>query len=278
MPTVPSSPIPVEFPFAERYRQWLQRAARPRRTAGHWDARAATMNRSAFDSAYVRGFLERLDVQGCSTLLDVGCGPGTIGLSVAARLGHVYGLDYSPRMLEAFADNARSRGLTQVTPLLLGWDDDWSGVPVCDLVVASRSTAVPDLEAALLKLEAKARVRVHVTYPADGRFVPGDVCRAIGRDGRDLPDYLYIVGILHDLGVYPTLDFLPGENRLARCGSFEEVHAKVADFMGPLSDEESTRLRRYYDAKDGRVGEEPARWALVSWKPRRSAESRESRP
>jgi SAM-dependent methyltransferase len=265
----PSSQPASEFDFAGRYRERLMRAARPRRTVEHWDARAAAMNRNPFDSEYARAFVEHLDLRGCATLLDVGCGPGTIGLSVAAKLDHVYGLDYSPRMLEAFTRNAHARHLAaRATPMLLGWDDDWAEVPVCDLVVASRSTAVADLEGALLKLDSKARVRVHVTYPADGRFVPGDVCRAIGRGDSELPDYLYLVGILHDLGLYPTIAYLPGENRLARCISFDEVHAKVGEFLGPLTADESGRLRRHYDAKAGRVGEEAARWVLASWEPR----------
>ena len=128
------------------------------------------MSEGTFTSPYIQQFVDRMDLTDCATLLDVGCGAGAISLTVAARLEHVYGLDYSPGMLEAFAANARERGLAGVTPILRAWDDDWSDVPICDVVVASRSTAVPDLEAALLKLNSKARRRVYVTYPADGHL------------------------------------------------------------------------------------------------------------
>jgi SAM-dependent methyltransferase len=254
-----------EIDFAQRYRDHMRRAKRPERAPEHWDARAPGMSRLGFDSRYVRQFLARMDLAGCATLLDVGCGPGTIGLSAAPRLAHVYGLDYSPGMLAAFTDNARARGLTQVTTILRSWEEDWSDVPVCDVVVASRSTAVPDLEAALVKLGSKARTRVYMSYPADGHFVPGDVRQAIGRDGGAMPDYLCVVGILHNLGCYPTLDYLPGENRLATCRTFDDVHAKVVQWVGPLSEEESTRLRRYYETNRDHVGQEPLRWALFSW-------------
>jgi SAM-dependent methyltransferase len=258
-----------EIDFADRYRERMRQAWRREKTPEDWDARASRLNRNAFDSEYVRDFLARMDLGGCRTLLDVGCGPGTIALSAAPRLEHVYGLDYSPAMLALFSENARARGVTDATPILLGWDDDWRDVPVCDVVVASRSTAVPDLEAALRKLDAKARLRVYVTYPADGHFVPADVRHAIGRSDPGLPDYLYLVGILHDLGLYPTLDYLPGENRLASCTTFDALHAKVGELVGPLTGEESARLRACYEANDGRVGREPRRWALVSWEARR---------
>ena len=166
---------PSTFDFAGFYRERVRAANRPERSPDYWDGRAASMSERGFDTPYVREFLARMDLSGCSTLLDVGCGPGTIALSAAPRLARVYGLDHSPSMLAAFAENARARGVTTATPILRSWDDDWSDVPVCDVVVASRSTAVPDLEAAIVKLHAMARRRVYVTYPADGHLVADDV-------------------------------------------------------------------------------------------------------
>jgi SAM-dependent methyltransferase len=254
-----------EFDFARLYREHVRNARRPERSPGHWDGRAAGMSRRGFDGAYVTEFLTRMNLAGCATLLDIGCGPGTIALSAAPRLERVYGLDYSPGMLAAFEDNARQRGLSNATAILRSWDDDWSDVPACDVVVASRSTAVPDLEAALLKVDAKTRVRAYITYPADGLFLAGDVHRALGRPDGGLPDYLYVVGILHDLGFHPTLDYLPGENRFASCRTFEAFVEKVSDAAGPLTVEEESRLRRFYDEQGGLVGREPVRWALLSW-------------
>jgi nucleoside-triphosphatase THEP1/SAM-dependent methyltransferase len=254
--------------FGELYRRRMRQADRPARTPAEWDARAAALSRSAFDSEYVHAFVARMNLEGCATLLDVGCGPGTVALSAAPRLQHVYGLDFSPVMLDQFVEHARARGVAHATPILRGWDDDWADVPPCDLVVASRSTAVGDLEAAVLKLVAKTRIRAYVSYPADGHFVPDDVLRAIGRTGQDLPDYLWLLGILRNLDLYPTLDYLPGRSRLAGCGSFDEVLAKVEEFLGELTPDEATRLRRHYDACGGRVGQVPTRWALVSWEAR----------
>ena len=173
-----------DIDFAELYRRQMLRANRQEKTPEYWDGRAPAMSQRMSDSQYVRQFVAALDLAGCATLLDVGCGPGTIALTVAPRLEHVYGLDYSPGMLAAFAEEARARGLTAATPILRAWDDDWADVPVCDIVVASRSTAVPDLEAAILKLDSKARRRVYMSYPADGDLPGDDVRRAIGRDGR----------------------------------------------------------------------------------------------
>ncbi len=257
--------MPPDIDFGQLYRDRVRDVQRRERTPEYWDARALRLRTDAFDSRYVREFVARVDVSGCQTLLDVGCGPGTIGLSLAPRLAHVYGLDYSRGMLAAFLDVARQRNLSRVTPILRAWDDDWSDVPVCDLVVASRSTAVLDMEAALIKLVSKARRRVYLTYPADGHLGEEDVRRAVGRPPQALPDYLCVAGILHQLRIYPRLDYLNGENRLARCVTLADFEDKVRELLGELTADETTRLRRYFDTHAGRIGQAPVRWAFLWW-------------
>jgi SAM-dependent methyltransferase len=258
-----------DIDFAELYRRQMQFANRQEKTPEYWDGRAPAMSQRMSDSQYVREFVAALDLTGCATLLDVGCGPGTIALTVAPRLEHVYGLDYSPGMLAAFAEEARARGLTAATPILRAWEDDWADVPVCDIVVASRSTAVPDLEAAILKLDSKARKRVYMSYPADGRLPGDEVRRAIGRAGGFSPDYLCAVGILHHLGLHPALSYLTTENRFARCADFEDFLSKATELLGPLSTEEVDRLERFFRETGERGRQEPTRWALFSWEARK---------
>ncbi len=254
-----------DIDFADRYREEVRRTKRPERTPSYWDSRAAAMGAGAFQSAYAQAFIARMDLGDCETLLDVGCGPGTIGLSVARRLRRVYGLDYSPAMLAAFSRHARDRGLTAVTPILRAWDDDWLDVPTCDVVVASRATAVPDFASAAAKLVSKARRRVYLTYPAHGRFVGDDVCRVLGRPHEPLPDYLSVVGILHHLGIHPRLDYLPDANRFAGCAGFDDFLVKAQAFVGDLSVDEVSTLRRYYEEHGERIGLEPMRWAFIWW-------------
>ncbi len=256
---------PSTFDFAGYYREAARAARRPERTPEYWDARASSLSDRALDSEYVRQFVARMDFSGCSTLLDVGCGPGAVALAAAPRLAHVYGLDHSPAMLAAFEANARARGVAGATAILRSWDDDWTDLPACDIVVASRSTAVPDLEAALRKLHAMARRRVYITYPADGRLVADEARLAIGREAAPWPDYLCVVGILHHLGLHPTLDYLPGDNGLAACDDFDSFRARIERLVGGLADDEVASLAAYFAARGERAGLEPMRWARLSW-------------
>lgn len=251
--------------FGQLYREHMARAGRREKSAADWDARAAGMSPGVLSGAYVEGFVGRLDLGDCKTLLDVGCGPGTIALAVAARLEHVYGIDFSRAMIDAFAENARARGLANATALRRAWEDPWTDLPVCDIVVASRSIQVPDLEAALLKLHAQARRRVYLTHKVGGLFLPSAVYEALGRDIDPQPDYLYVLAILHRHGIHPRLDYLESDHRMRHCRDFEDCLRRVEWSLGPLTAVERGRLRELYERHGGRVGGGPMRWAFVSW-------------
>ena len=256
-----------DIDFAALYREHMARVGR-RKSAGDWDARADEMNRAGDGSSYVRRFIESMDFSGCSSLLDVGCGTGAIALAAASRLQAVFGLDYSPRMLELFMANARARGLGQVQAIRKAWEDDWRDVPECDIVVASRSTAVADMGEALAKLNAKARKRVYLTSLASGHFVDPAMLEALGRPvPASIPGYIYIVNILHRCGIHPRLDYIEHDDGAGRETGFDDFARSVGRFVNDLSPAESDRLRAWYEADPQRArrGAAPSRWAFISW-------------
>lgn len=178
--------------FGRLYRDHLAAASPRLKPASAWDQRAANMSTrdGKFHSRYADAFIERMDFAGARSLLDVGCGPGTLCLSVADRFDRVYGLDYSLGMLDALMAGAAERGLGQIEPLHLSWEEDWTTVPECDIVIASRSTLVSDMAAALRKLDEKARLRVYLTHLVGGHFLDPEVPAVLGRRQPPLPDYI----------------------------------------------------------------------------------------
>lgn len=256
-----------DIDFGQRYRDHMRAAGGREKPPEEWDARAEEMGKLPGESAYVRDFVGRMNLDGCDTLLDVGCGTGAIALALAPRLKQVYALDYSQGMLDVLMRNARALGLDNVTPIRRAWEDDWSDVPVCDAVTASRSTTVMDMADALAKLDAKARRRAYLTNMVGGRFIDAEVAELLGRARPALPDYIYIVNLLYQMGRHPRLDYIENDNRLAGAENFDEFAGKVAFSVGGLSDEERARLKTWYDAdpQRGRCGGAPFRWAFVAW-------------
>lgn len=253
-----------DIDFGRLYQEHLVAAARAPKPASDWDARAADMKRKVMRGPYVDAFISGMNLEGARTLLDVGCGPGTIGLALAGRLERVYGLDYSRTMLDMLMANAGELGLDNVETVHRSWEDDWSDLPVCDIAIASRSTLVADLASALEKLDASARLRVYLTHIAGGSFIDPAVLRVLDRKQPCLPDYIYIVNLLHRMGIHPRLDYIETPSRLADSPDFDSFAARVAWSLGELDAEERARLRNWHE-KEGTSAIEPVRWALISW-------------
>ncbi|MBV6417275.1 MAG: Trans-aconitate 2-methyltransferase [Steroidobacteraceae bacterium] len=258
----------ADVDFGRLYREHMQAAARIPKPPGAWDSRARDLQQKWRHSRYAEAFIARMDLSGARTLLDVGCGPGTIALPLASRLERVYGLDYSGAMLEALRANAAEMELENVEALHRAWEDDWSDVPACDIVVASRSMNVPDMAEALAKLNAAARRRVYLTHQVERRqFDPGAL-EAMGRKLLPPPDYIYIVNILHAMGIHPRLDYIESEQRLAPAADFDEYARRIAWSLGELAPGELTRLRTWYERSHASsIQREPGtmRWAFISW-------------
>lgn len=257
----------ADIDFGQLYRAHMAAAGGREKPPEEWDARAETMGRMSGESRYVDDFIGRMELSGCATLLDVGCGTGAIALALAPRLQKVYGLDYSQGMLDVMTRNAAALGLDHVAPLRRAWDDDWTDVPACDIVTASRSTTVMDMADALARLDAKANKRVYLTSLVGGRFVDAEVAELLGRTRPALPDYIYIVNILYRMGRYPRLDYIENANRLAGAEDFEAFARKAAFPLGEIDAAGRARLRQWYDADPERArrGGAPFHWAFISW-------------
>lgn len=263
----PTYPSVANIDFAELYRQHMAATGRPK-PASVWDARAEALPARGGDTRYTQAFLAQMDFTGCDSLLDVGCGTGTIALAAAPRLRRVVGLDYSARMLDRFEEGARELpDGCEARTILRSWDEPWDDVPECDIVVASRSTAVVDMADALRRLHGKARKRVYLTSMVGGHFNDVAVHRLLGRPVPEaVPDYIYIVHILYAMGIHPCVTYLDGASGVV-VRDLAEACAQAEARVGALSDQERATLQAWWSAQPAgaAVLTPGTRWALISW-------------
>lgn len=253
--------------FAHMYREHMRQSERSAKSASAWDARAKELKGKPLQSEYAQQFVAHMDLRDAQTLLDVGCGTGTIAITVAPHLQQVYGLDYSPEMLARMQEHAVAAGLHNVEPLCKSWYDDWADVPVCDIVVASRSSLVADMKDALQKMTSKATKRCYMTHLVDGHFGDAAIAELLGKHKRALPDYIYIVNILFSMGLHPRVDYLRFPGRLAGTSNVAEFIEKVQWSFGELTTAQLTAVRQWYAEDDERAqrGGGDTRWAMISW-------------
>lgn len=212
-----------------------------------WDQRAGSYARRSHMSSYHRKFLALMDADPSWTALDVGSGPGTISLPLARTIKQVTAIDLSPKMIEALRRQACDLGIANIDAKVCSWGDDWdeAGVPVADVAFASRSSAAPDLESCLSKLDAHARRRaclttIHGDMPSHDRRL----WEAVGRELPAPPDYIEVVDCLYDMGICCSVNFIPGERHMD-FSSYDEGYQFVAGSFGDLSDSEAKRLQDF---------------------------------
>ena len=255
--------------FGQLYQDHLARSGRVFKPASEWDSKAADMRTKVLDSEYRTDFVSRVQCDPGDTVLDIGCGPGTIGLALAPKVKQVYGLDYSQGMLDAMLQNAAELKVSNVESILASWEDDWSTVPVCDIAVVSRASIVADMDDALDKLNHHARKKVYMTQLVGGRFVSREIAELLGREDRSFPDHIYIMNMLYQRNIYPTLDYIESASRLAGSATLAELIEKVRWSFGELSSEDEQKITHWYqrDSEYAQRGGEPMRWAFMSWAP-----------
>ncbi|MGP2657281.1 class I SAM-dependent methyltransferase [Malaciobacter sp. WC5094] len=232
-----------------------------------WDEKAPSMNKKVHKSIYNEQFLEKLDLDGINSLLDVGCGVGNLSLRLAPKLDEVYCLDYSSKMLEILNQNAKEQNISNIKTINKSWYDSWDDVPNTDLVIASRSMEVKDMKEALTKLNNKANKKVIISYKKGGSFVSDEILDVMQRKIIKKPDYIYVLNILYQMGINASVNFIQSEGRNTIYTSKEKFIQSVSWSIDGLSKDEIKRLENYYDTLDleKKQKEEFVQWALVSW-------------
>ncbi|EKS7812798.1 class I SAM-dependent methyltransferase [Edwardsiella piscicida] len=269
-----------EIDFAALYRQQLKQAQRSTKPPAHWDRRAQAMSVTcaAPQDPYLQQMVAAMDLSRAQTLLDVGCGPGSVCLATAPRLRQTYGLDYSQGMLAVAAQRAEHLRLDNVTLIQRAWEEPWDDIPRCDVVVASRSTLVDDLRPALAKLNRHARQWVYTTHPVSGSFVDPHILQAIGRPIRELPNYIYAVNILYQMGIHASVSFIGASACQQHAATAAQFADAIALALGEISPQERQALEAYYHhcRQRGRAPAGARRdWALIAWQPQPLTEDRE---
>jgi len=244
--------------------------------AKDWDRKAPAFARRNTVSRYIDTFIELLGPRSSWSVLDIGCGPGTLAIPLAKRVKRISALDFSPKMLDILTERAGEEGIANISPHTLSWTDDWekNGIRPHDVTIASRSLAVDDLRAALEKLTVFARKKVVITDKVgSGPFDP-EAFSAVGRELRTGPDYIYTINLLYQMGIQASVDFIRHEETLP-CSSQEECLEYYTWMFHDLSAGEKKRLKKYVrsitsSSEDGtfvvRRKHVPA-WAFIHWKP-----------
>ncbi len=251
----------------------------------HWDERAKSFSFKDTPDAYLQSFISKAGITGEESVLDMGCGTGSLAVALASMGCSVVAADFSTGMLDRLHSKAAERGVLweggssglysgdssaggakispseieagKILPLRMSWEDDWANYGVeensVDVAVASRSVITRDLEDSLKKLSAVACEKVCVTVGTGlSPRVDMRVARAMGLELERHNDALFVFGIASDLGYEPTVSYIHSPRTKSYISPDEAYYSLLrtrdylADTIDQISVEESAcRLRNF---------------------------------
>lgn len=245
-----------------------------------WDKRAPAFARHVKQTDYEKRFIELMQPDPSWSVLDFGCGAGTLAIPLARRVASVTAVDFSRVMLDLLGQSCRDEGVANVTSIHGSWDDDWErlGIGSHDAVIASRSLVAHDLRQAIVKLDRTARRVVHISSlvgdgPQDRR-----IYEAVGRTLLSGPDYIYLYNLLYQMGIHASVNFI-SHREWKVFADLDEAMEGTSWMLRDATFRELELLKAYLAATlvpygNGLrfPGPRVVSWALISWEKGESGE------
>lgn len=212
-----------------------------------WDKIAPQFDRWMKTDDYPGKLVERIRVSPEYTVLDMGCGNGAVTIPIAKKAKHVTALDMSDKMLSFLRKNAEKEGLSNITCIESTLQDmELEDAEEYDVVIASRSLGgVSDIKNELKKIDSMAKKYVYLTlWGANAREFEKKVYEIIGRNFQQHSDYIYVVNILYQMGIYANVETLECEKKPSYA-NLEEVVDFLRWRIINMTEREEALLRSY---------------------------------
>ncbi|MBR3112696.1 MAG: class I SAM-dependent methyltransferase [Methanobrevibacter sp.] len=241
-----------------------------------WDAAAPGFYKRTKKDDYNNALFDMLILDENDSVLDVGCGEGSITIPLSKKVGKVIGIDSSPKMLEYLEKRAVENNANNIETILKPIEEiRYEEIGDVDVVVCSRSlNAIIPLDEVLLELNKIANKYVFITiFGPENKKIEKDFDKELGIKTEDFPDYNYFFNILFNLGIYPNIQRFD-LNNYREYDSIDEAMDNGKFRLDLYNDEEKELLReyleriltfdektkKYYNVKD------KADWIMVWWK------------
>ncbi len=271
----------------EEWKQ-LQEARSHADEAAVWDERAKTYPvKHGSQEGYAEAFLQLAGILPGETVLDMGCGTGTLATPLAQAGNHVIACDFSNGMLQKMLEDQAILGVTGVEARKMSWADDWEafglGANCVDVAIASRSIVTDDLQESLMKLDSVARRRACITLPCGPSPRTDERLLAVlGVNMRAGRDFMYAFNILAANGINPEVAYITSVRKETYASPEEALadYTRIAEdaVRGLMDEQERSTIpgkikdwlasNLIQDEQGFHLAQErKITWAFIAWQP-----------
>ncbi len=191
-----------------------------------------------------------MGVDGNSSVIDIGCGPGTVSIPLARVARTVTAIDPASGMIASLQEKASAAGLSNIRTLNKRWEDVLIGADLehHDVVVASYSLAMDDIRSALEKMDAVSKTGVCLFWFA-GKHAWGRELlwsKLFGESYVAGPDHIYLLNVLYQMSIHPNVE-VTRRTHEQRFHSFEDAVQQWRENFPKLTPEQDEIIREYVE-------------------------------
>ena len=241
-----------------------------------WDKAAPGFYKRTRKDDYQDALFDKLILDENDSVLDVGCGEGSVTIPLAKRVKKVIGLDSSPKMLEYLEKRALDNKIDNIETILKPIEEiKYDEIGDVDVVVCSRSlNGIIPIREVLMELDKIANKYVFITiFGPENKKIEKDFDKELGVKTEDFPDYNYFFNILFNMGIYANIERFD-LNNYREYDSIEDAMDNGKFRLDLYSDDEKALLKEYLErilTKDEKTGKyynvkDKADWIMVWWK------------
>ncbi len=241
-----------------------------------WDEAAPKFHKISKKDDYNDVFLKKLILDKDDTVLDLGCGEGSVTLKIAEKVKGVTGVDSSAKMLELLNQRAEKQNIDNIHTIFEPIEDvNYDEIGDYDIVVASRClNGIVSLDKTLEEMNKIANKYVFFTvFGPDNWKIEREFDEYISKPSKQFPDYNYVFNMLFNMGIYANVERLEIK-AFREYENIEEAMNNGKFKLDKLDNNEKEKLKKYLNKilkKNPETGKlynekDKADWILFWWK------------
>lgn len=241
-----------------------------------WNKAAEKYSKLAEKDNYTEKLIENMILDKNDTLLDIGCGEGSVTIPLSKRVKYITATDLTEKMISILNSRINDENITNIKTI----KEDINNITLdkyghYDIVLGSRViNGIKDIENVILNLNEIANKYVFLTvFGVNNWKIERDFYKYINKEYHDRPEYTVLLNILSNLGIYANvknLDVGPIRsyeditdainNGKWNCQNFtRKEKEKLKEYLEKILDinPKTGKLENKYDKPD---------WVLIWWK------------